>query len=171
MNIRNLTRTIYNGFYSVIEVLVWIGYLALAGIVLVTLIDGTGRYLFNRPLQGSYAFVLLGMLILGGFAITYTAVKKGHVAIDLLVARFSRRAQIVIESIASLLGFGTWALLAYQVYLGSLLPDTTEDLRIPRGPFLFTLAVTIFLCCLTLLIQAFHPEVVEEKPGEKKEEV
>ncbi len=173
MNIKQLTQIVFKGFYSVTEVSAWIGYIALVAIILIVVIDVCGRYFLNKPLNGAYELVQLAMIILGGVAIFYTAVKRGHVAIDLFTARFPRRTQIIMQSIASLLGFGTWALLAYQIYLYALevlqLSTTTDILDIPLGPFLLTLAVATFLCCLTLLIQAFYPEVPEKKP-EKKEE-
>lgn len=172
MNIRNLTRTVFKGFYPAIEVLIWVGYIAMAAIVLIVFVDVCGRYFLNHPLLGSEELVeFVLMPALGGFAIMYAAVKRGHVAVDLVVARFPRRTQIIMQSIASLLGFGIWAVVAYQVYLYALeelkCHALTENLRISLVPFNFTLALGTFLCCLTLLIQACHPEVSEEKPEKK----
>ena len=42
---------------------------------------------------------------------------------------------------------------------------------ISTAPFTFILAVALFLCSLTLLIQTFHPVVSEETMEEKEEGV
>ena len=64
--------------------------------------------------------VELGMAILGGIAMFLAATQRHHVSVDVLLVRFSRRIQVILGSIASLLGFVTWALLAYRAFLDGL---------------------------------------------------
>ncbi len=167
-------QTVSKRFYSLTEVLGWIAYLGLAAIVLVVFVDVSGRKFLNRPLTGSNELTELIMLSFGGFAIMYTAVKRGHIAVDLLLTRFPRRIQILTQIIASLLGFGTWALLANRVLMYGLedlkQSTTTVLLGIRTWPFLLALALAAFMTCLTLLIEAFYPKVSDEKPEEKKME-
>ncbi len=166
MDIKNWTRKTSKGFYSITEVAAWIGCIATSGIVLIVFVDVCGRYFLNKPLPGAYELVELGMTILAGFAIMYAAVKRGHVAIDLIASRFSRRTQVIMQSIFSLLGFGTSVLLAYRVCLfavGELKTRRTVSvLEIGTAGFTFIFAVGLFLCGLTLLIQTFHPVVSDE---------
>ncbi len=170
MDIGNWMRKTSKGFYSMTNVAVWIGCVALTAIILIVFVDVLGRYFLNKPLPGSYELVEQLMGVLAGFAIMYAAVKRGHVALDLIVSRFSRRTQAIMGSIFSLLGFGTWAVLAYKVYQHALKAletgITTDVLPIKLRQILLTLAVGTFLCSLILLIQAFRPEFPEEKVKE-----
>lgn len=161
-------------FYSVTGALVWIGYVALAGIVLTVLVDASGRYLFNHPMTGGYELVQqVFMMLLGGFAILYATMKRGHVAIDLLLGRFPKRAQPILRSGASFLALLTWAVMAYTVYRFSQMSpkETTPMLRIPIRPLYLALIVGTALSVLTSLIQTIHPQVSEETPTEKKAEI
>lgn len=172
MSVKNLVPRVLKGFYSATRRLAWIGYAALAVIVLVTFVDGSGRYLLNRPVTGAYELVQAVMIILGGFAIMHTTVERGHVAVDLVLARFPERGRAMVGRVASLLGFGAWAVIAYWRF--HTLPDLSEGLGgsvyIPLLPFLLTLVFAICLCCLTLLIQAVYPVVWEETAGKKEKE-
>ena len=110
--------------------------------------------------------VEIGMAIFGGIAMLLAAIQRRHVSVEVLLVRFSRRTQIIFGSIASLLGFLTWSLLAYLVFLDGLDKlkngSGTATLLVPQGPFEIMLSIFIFLLGLTLLIQAFSPEVSEE---------
>jgi TRAP-type C4-dicarboxylate transport system permease small subunit len=125
----------------------------------------------NKPLLGSLEITELSMVVLGGFAMLYTTTQQGHISVDLFFVRFSRRFQIIIDCLGSLLGFGTWGVIAYQVYVIGLLMlesrDSTLILHIPLAPFQFIFAFGIALYSLTLLIQALRLRISEE--SEKKE--
>ena len=111
--------------------------------------------------------VELGMAIFGGVAMLMAAIQRHHVCVDVLVVRFSRRIQVILGSIAFLVGFVTWGLLAYQAFLDGL--DSLENgnhsatLRVPQGPFEIILSILIFFFCLTLLTQVFRPEGPREE--------
>lgn len=175
MNIRNWARIIVKCFYSITEVTAWIGYVSIAFIVLLVFVDVCGRYFFNKPFVGALELVELTMAISGGVAITYAAVKRGHIALDLLITRFSRHSQIIIQRIFSFLGFVTWLVISYQVYLYSLNvlqeSKTTAVLRISIMPFLLFLAVAALLSSLTLLIQTFYQVETDATIGKKKEAI
>ena len=171
MNIKNWMRTVFKGFYSVsIGVAAWIGHILVAVITLIVFVNVCGRYLLNSPLTGTYDLVEEAMVILGGLAIMYAAVGWGHVAIDILAAKFSRRTQIIMQRIFSLLGFGIWGVVAYGVYLHALsVMKSSRTMasfpQVSQAPFRFILAAGLFLCSLTFLIQTFHPKVPEETMG------
>ena len=176
MNIKNRMWTVFKGFYRATEVGAWIGYITIACITLIVFVDVCGRYLLNKPLLGSYALVEGAMVILGGAAIMCAAVERGHVAIDILVAKFPERTQMIMQGIFSLLGFGVWGMVVYGVYLYalSLVKSAETMMSLPQlswAPFVFILAAGLFLCSLTLLIQTFHPKVPEETMGKKEEMV
>ncbi len=169
MRLSSARQTVLKSVNSFVKVLNWIGYLALSGMILVTTANVFGRYIFKRPLLGEVDMVELGMAILGGFAMFLAAIQRHHVSVDVLIVRFSRRIQVVLGSIACLVGFMTWALLAYRAFLDGLgnieNGSRTATLFVPQGPFEIVLAIGIFLLCLALLVQVFRPEVPGEKEG------
>ncbi len=166
MRMQNWTQKTSQGLYLISKVGAWIGYVALAGIVLIVFVDVCGRYFLNKPLLGSNELVAQGMCILAGFAIMNATVKRGHVSLDLIIRRFPRCVQKIMQRIFSLLGFGISIMLAYGVYLLALRYAnrgmTTEILGISTMPFTLLFAAALFLSSLVLLIQSFQPVVSEE---------
>ncbi len=159
-------------FNSLNNSLVWISYVSLALMVIIVFIDVFLRYFLNSPLKGAYELVLLAMTLAGGFAILYTAMQKGHVGVDILSNRLPRRVQLVLQVFASALGLITWGMVAYWTFVGGVrllrYGQVTDSLHIKTGPFQLALAVGLSLCCIVLLIQAFHPAV--EAKSEDEEE-
>jgi TRAP-type C4-dicarboxylate transport system permease small subunit len=145
----------------------WIGYVSLSGMILVTTANVFGRYILKKPLLGEFDMVELGMAILGGVAMFLATIQRHHVSVDVLIVRFSGRIRVILGSIASFLGFVTWALLAYRAFLDGLDKvengSSTATLLVPQGPFGIMLSILIFLFCLALLIQGFHAEGSEGK--------
>ena len=172
MKIINFFRTVLRGFDSATKVLPWIGYISLVGMALVIFTDVMGRYLLRKPLLGSVEIIELAMVTLGSFAVLHTTIQRGHVTVDLLLTRFSRRAQVVINKVGLLLGFVTLSVISYGVYLEGILrlkfSDETDFLNIKTGPFELVLALALFISSLTWLIQAFRPAASEKKPEEKE---
>ena len=172
MSIKNRTWTV---FKAITEVGAWIGYITIAFITLIVFVDVCGRYLLNKPLVGTNDLVEGAMVILGGFAIMYTAVERGHMAVDIISAKFTARTQIIMQRIFSLLGFVAWSVVTYGVYLMALSvmksSETMLTLQVSLAPFEFILAAGLFLCSLTLLIQTFRPKVPEETLGKEEEMV
>ena len=145
MRLSSERRTVLSGVNSFLKVVNWIGYVALSGMILVTTVNVFGRYILKRPLLGEYDMVELGMAILGGVAMFLAAIQRHHVSVDVLLVRFSRRIQMILASIASLVGFVTWGLLAYRAFLDGL--DNLENgsrtatLFVPQGPFEIILSI------------------------------
>ncbi len=160
--------TVRIGVTSFLRVVRWIGYVSLSAMILLTTVNVFGRYIIKRPLLGEYDMVELGMAVFGGVAMLIAAIQRHHVSVDVLLVRFSRRLQRALGSIAFLLGFVTWGLIAYLAFADGV--DRWENgscsatLRVPQGPFEIVLSISLFLFCLTLLTQVFKPE------GSKKEE-
>jgi TRAP-type C4-dicarboxylate transport system permease small subunit len=171
MKMMNALQGVLRGFDSATKVLNWVGYISLTGIVLITCVDVFGRYCLNKPLLGGLEILELSMAVLGGFAMLYTTTQRGHISVDLFFIRFSRRAQVILDSFGSLLGFGIWGLMAYQVYLLGIRllksGELTNLLKIPLSPFQFILALGVALYSLALLIQGLRPLILKEL--EKKE--
>jgi TRAP-type C4-dicarboxylate transport system permease small subunit len=145
----------------------WVGYASLSGMILLTTVNVFGRYILKKPLLGEYDMVELSMAIFGGVAMLIAAIKRHHVSVDVLLVHFSRDSQMALGRIASHMGFATWGLLAYRTLLDGLENlengSVSATLHVPLGPFEIALSVSLFLFCLTLLIQSFRPEEAKEE--------
>lgn len=89
-----------------------------------------------------------------GFALGYAQINKAHVTIDLVVERFPKRVQSLVESIMLLLSMvffsiATWQLILYGERLRKL-GGLSETLRLPY--YYFVYAVAIGLACLMLAL-------------------
>lgn len=166
MRMESFLQAVSRAFSSLTQVLNWVGYVSLSGIVLVTSADVIGRYFFNKPLLGALEVLELSMAVLGGFAMLYTTAQRGHISVDLFFVMFPKRVQKVIDCFGSLLGFVTWAFIAYEVYvMGKRMlkaGDATVQLYIPIAPFQFVLALGLALFSLALLIQGLRPLFAKE---------
>jgi TRAP-type C4-dicarboxylate transport system permease small subunit len=114
-----------------------VGVLAL--LMLLTAGDVTLRYIFNRPIIGSYDLTEYMMAIVVSFGLAYCAFLKGHVRVDLVICHFPQRLQAAIDSITSLLSIILFSLITWQayVYMKLLFDSGLEStvLLIPRFPF------------------------------------
>jgi TRAP-type C4-dicarboxylate transport system permease small subunit len=166
MSAHSLTRRVSKGIDSVAVVLTWIGNGAIAVITLIFMIDICGRAFLNKPFYGSNELIELTMIILG-FAIMYATRTGQHVKMDMLSPRLSRRSQVILTSIGSLLEFGISAVIAYEVLIKALhivkIHEVSPLLFIPMGPAVFALSISFFVSCLISLLQAVNPQLLEEK--------
>ncbi len=120
-----------------------------------------GRFLFDKPLLGIVELVEMMMVIIGFFAIAYTAISRGHVHVDLVITRLSRRTQAILGSIAFFLSAGIIAIITYQgsvntIYYAQHLKEASTVLSVPFAPFRFVMALGCLLLCLRLLVDIFH---------------
>lgn len=146
-----------------VKVINWFGYITLTAIVLITCVDVVGRYFFNKPLQGTTEITEISMGILAGFAAFYTSIIGGHINVDILTNKLSRRTQVILIRFGSFIGFVIWALISYRVFwygIGtSRLPfgNTSDILHIPLAPVQYTLAAGLALYSLAELMHVFLP--------------
>jgi TRAP-type C4-dicarboxylate transport system permease small subunit len=129
----------------------------LAVMMFLTATDVLLRYFFNRPILGSVEMTEFLMAILVSLGLGYCTLSKGHVTVDLLISRFSPRAQAIINSITCLVSFGLIALITWRCILYiSVVRDpliTSAALHIPTFPFVAIVAFGLALFCLVLLVQ------------------
>jgi len=139
----------------------WFNWIAGGGLVVMMLLTCADVIMRSsgRPIPGTFEIVgFLGVIVVA-FAIAYTQILRGHVAIDYLVARLPRRSQYIVKSITYLLSTGLFALIAWQSYLfagdlwGSGEVSPTE--KIPFFPIVYGLALACLLTSLVLLLEFF----------------
>lgn len=141
---------------KITQVLIAIGAAMLALMMFLTAVDVGMRYAFNRPIAGAYELAEYMMAILVPFSIAYCAQQKGHVAVEIIMERFSRKTGYVVDILTTFVTFIFVVILAWQnvVYFfevkGSGL--TSAVLLIPAYPFIAPVAIGFAVLALILLV-------------------
>ena len=133
-----------------------VGLAILLLMMFLTVGDVVGRYFFNAPISGTFELTKFMLALVVFFAIAYTQVRKGHISIDVVVSRFSPRAQAIIDSITYFFSLGLFSLVTWQsaVHANRLFEahQVSGVLSLPIYPFVIAVAVGSLLFCLVLLV-------------------
>ena len=131
--------------------------LACAAVIAMMLLSVTDVVLriFGKPVPGTYELVgFLGTIVVS-FALAFTSMEKGHIAVELLVERLPQRAQLAIESFANFIGALLFGVIAYQAVLYALdlkkSGEVSSTLQMPAYPFIYGIAAGCALLCLLLI--------------------
>ncbi len=111
--------------------------------------------MFGKPIPGTYELVgFLGTIVVS-FALAFTSMEKGHIAVEILVERLPQRTQFAIETVTNFVSFLVFGLIAYQAFLYALdikrSGEVSLTLQMPVYPFLFGMAVGFSLLCFLLI--------------------
>lgn len=147
------------------EVLIWIGGLFLGAMILLTCANIFLRIIWV-PVRGTFELMGYFGAVLTAFALGYTQIKRGHIAVDVLVLGFSKKTQRILNGINYFICMIFFSLVSWQIakYATTLLKtgEVTETLRIIYYPFTYGVAfgcATLSLVFLTDFLKTlFHEE-------------
>ena len=129
---------------------------ALSAIIVLTCIDVSMRYFFSRPIAGTYDLVSLMGAVIASFAMPYTMLMRGHVAVDLLVRKLSKRKQLAVETVTHVVGMLLFLILTWQCAgLASDMKaagEVTPTLLLPFYPVVYAMSVCFLVLCLAIQI-------------------
>jgi TRAP-type C4-dicarboxylate transport system permease small subunit len=127
-------------------------FVILAMTLLITM-DVILRYVFNRPIPGSYEISEALMVLIVFLALSYTQARKGHLRVLMVVYRMPPRVRTALELFALLFNLGILGLIAWQGGSMALIAWKTKSISmgifgfplwIPRGAlFLGGVALSI----------------------------
>lgn len=131
----------------------WLAAGAILAMMLLTCADVILRF-FRHPIPGTYELVGLMGTVAASFALAYTTVKKGHIAVEFLTRRMPEKAQSVVAAggeFVSVLLFGiiTWQSTVYALDLRRT-GEVSLTIEMPVYPFVFSIAIGCCLACLVL---------------------
>jgi len=137
------------------EILIW-----LAGVFLVTMILLTCANIFLRlvwmPVKGTFELMGFFGAIGTAFALGYTQIKRGHIGIDILVNRFSAKAQRILNGSNYFICMIFFAIAGWQIAKWATTlwktGEVTETLRIIFYPFTYGVALGCLTLTLVLLV-------------------
>lgn len=129
---------------------------AVVGMMGVTALDVVMRY-FRIAFPGAYDIIsLLGSVVVA-FALTYTSIQRGHIAVDFVYQKLPERYRPLFDIFNELAGGVFFALLAWRcfVYAGMLrgVGEVSLTIRIPTYPFVAGIGINCALLSLYLLLR------------------
>ena len=137
------------------KVLFWIAGAGLVAMLVVIVADVIGIKIFSKPVPGGIEIVSFMSVVAIAFAVAYTQVMRGHVAVDFIVEKFPRRAKLIIDAVTTFFGVALMAALAYYSFkYGAKLHATGEvsmTQKIPYYPFVYGMAVCFLVTLLVLV--------------------
>ena len=147
----------------------------LFGMMTLTFIDVVLRYLFNAPLRGSFEITELMLVVLIFAALPLVSRREEHVVMDFMdrflalkVYRALRALEHVVSA-AVMTGMGCllWQKAAKLAAYG----DTSAVLRIELAPFVYAIALLIFVTALIHLALVFsRRRDPRDDPGDETRE-
>ncbi len=134
----------------------WIAAAAVFLMMLVTTGDVLLRF-FGLSVPGAYETIGFLSAMAIAFALPYTAVEKGHIAVDFVVQRLPRAARIVINITNAILAIILFSIIAWKsLQYGEVLRGTgsvSSTLEMPIYPFVYGVATGCMLLCPVLLME------------------
>jgi len=124
----------------------------LLAMMLLTVADVTGRYLFNRPVRGAFEVTELMLVVLIFAGLPLVSYADEHALMDFVDRLLRARTRRLLEGLVHLVCAAVMLLLAWLVWLKAdriwAYRDATDVLRVVYGPFVYFMAVMLGLTSL-----------------------
>ena len=140
---------------AVVRTLLNIAMAVLGAMMLLTVADVTGRYLFNRPLTGSTEVTEYMMAVLSFLALAWCTKKKTHIKLDIMDRYIPATSRVISDIVFYLLGLGLFSLTSWQNFLMAsnhmFAHYDSPVLKIPDYPFYLLVSFACGIVALVLL--------------------
>jgi TRAP-type C4-dicarboxylate transport system permease small subunit len=148
-------RALERAVNPIVRIITYVAAGVLALMMFVTAADVLLRYLFNRPISGTWELTSYMMAVLVGFGLSYCALVKGLISVEVLTSLFSPKAQAVFNCITHFFSFLFFSLVTWQsiLYIKLIFKSSLVSavLLVPTFPFVAALALGILVFTLVLL--------------------
>lgn len=129
----------------------------IAVMIIVTVIDVVGRYLFNAPFAPAYELTQLTLAALVFAALPLTSADGGHVEVDLALHLFPQPVQRLLGKLAGWVSALALAYFAWRMVLLGLNQihdgSRTADLALPMAPLAFIAAASCALSAIIMVVR------------------
>lgn len=146
-----------------------IGILVMMFLTFITVIDISGRYLFNKPLPGTIELTELALVVIVYLTLGYAEHFGEHIVIDTVYKIMPKGVRYVLFILASIISFISILLMSWQlyVYAGRMLSGgyKTGVLGIPYYPIVIIASIGSLSFGLAIIsnMVKFISKGVEEK--------
>jgi TRAP-type C4-dicarboxylate transport system permease small subunit len=143
---------VFNTLKSVSKVLNFIAGIALTFMMFLTVADVLLRA-GGHPIIGTYEIVALSLALVIGFAIPQISLDKGHVYMEFLLEKFSKRGKNLMNTFTRVLCLILFAFIGYNLFnVGAgfhASGEVSATIKIPFYPVAYGVAVCCLLeCCV-----------------------
>ena len=109
---------------------------------------------FRRPIVGTYELVAFSGAVVIGFSIPLTSWMRGHVSVDLLTSKCSRKMRDMLNIgtrclVIALFIVAGWKLIKYGINLQRV-KEVSMTLQVPFYPVAYGLGLCCFAQCLVV---------------------
>lgn len=151
----SMGKTINAGIDRIVLITHYLGGIMLAGMMLLTALDVIGRFTLQHPIKGTQELSAVMLVLVVFFGVAYTARKKEHVRVELLLMYLRPKTRQVLDVISGLISLALVAGIAYQ---GLVQMETQKErfltttlLEMPLWPFALLLSFGALLLTLIVL--------------------
>jgi len=125
--------------------------------MVLTILDVVLRKLASKSILGTVELSEFMLLTVVFFALARTETLDGHVKVDLILGRFSERTQGIVDMGTQFICFilallMTWSSFTYSETM-RLSREVTQDLLLPKFPFIYIVGVGCLILSFTLLMK------------------
>jgi TRAP-type C4-dicarboxylate transport system permease small subunit len=132
--------------------LAYLGAVSLFIMMCLTVADVLGRYVFNKPITGTFELTELMVLILIFSFLANAQANKAHVTVDLILSRFPKTFRVYIELFNHIMSLALMILITWIGALRALelkeVAEASPNLGIPTYPFAFFLVLGCIVMCI-----------------------
>ena len=157
---------LYSILLRVSKILSYIGAVALTFMMLLTVADVILRA-GGRPILGTYEIVAFSLAIVIGFTIPQVSLDRGHVLMEIVLDKVSKRSKTILNTFTRLLCIILFAIIGYNLFLvGNELVTSGEvssTLKLPFYPIAYGVGVCCFIECFVFIF-----DIIREWRGENE---
>jgi TRAP-type transport system small permease protein len=117
--------------------------------MLLTVVDVVARYVFNLPVRGAFEVTELMLVVLIFAGLPLVSFSEEHAVMDFIDRVTGPRAQRRLRRAVEVASAAFMFLLAWLTWLKAdriaAYRDATDVLRVPYGPFVYFMAITLAL--------------------------
>ena len=145
---------VFNILLRVSKILSYIGGAALTFMMFLTVADVLLRA-GGRPILGVYEMVALSLAIVIGFTIPKVSLDRGHVYMEILLDKLSKRNKAILNTFTRILCILLFAMVGYNLFLIGqefhTSGEVSSTLKLPFFPIAYFVGVCCFIECFVFI--------------------
>lgn len=115
------------------------------------------RVLLHRPVLGTYEYVNMITAVAIGLSLAHCAYQNGHIAVDFILQRCSRKIQAAADILTHIIAISFWSVSAWYVakYARTMLDSNTVSptTQVPLSPVVYLIALGLLALSLVLSLR------------------
>ena len=138
----------------------YLGAVVLLLMMLFTTSDVVARYLFNKPIRGSYEITEFMIAMVVFCFLGYTQRDNAHVTVDLVVDRLPRKQRLLVDLCVGTVSLAVMGLIVVMTVVRGLelheIGEYTGTLQVPLAPFFLMTALGCAAMCVEMAKHLFR---------------